>query len=109
MPHHAVFYGGARDVNGVGVQGTVHVEWYHAAPGGTRDIDENNNGILDVWAGECGIDDKSISLETAAALLGWPVGGFIQRGRQKAAQDEDELDEELERLIARRRRGSDDA
>src|SRR3546814_5394279 len=87
-PTHAVVSFGAHDMNCVGALGTVTVAQYHAAPEGPRDIDENNSVILDLWAGEGVIDDKSISLETAAALLGWPVEGFIQRGRQKARSEE---------------------
>lgn len=80
-----------HDLNGFVCLGTITEQQFLDAPKGERDIDENHSLILDLWHDGGTIDDKSISLSTAASLLGWSESDLIQRGRQKYAQFLDDL------------------
>lgn len=87
---HAVVTLVIRDMDGFAPLGKITVAQYEAAPEGPRDVDANHGLVLDLWSREGHFDDKWVSLETAAGLLGWPADTLIQRGRQILAQINDE-------------------
>ncbi len=98
---HARVTFAAHDMNAFAHLGDITVEQWQAAPEGPQDADAYNSVILDLMQDEDTMrDEKFVTVETAAELLGWPAAEFIQRGRQAVAQV---LDEERAMLRARYR------
>lgn len=98
---HAIVTFCAHDIGPAGnfaPLGRATVGQYYDAPEGPSEIDANNSIILDLMSDDFTIiNDKHIDVETAAALLGWPVAGFVPRARQALAQHVDELEEMIQR------------
>ena len=91
----------AHDMNAFAELGRITVEQWLDAPAGPQDLDDYNSVMLDLMRDEWTIEDeKFVSAETVAVLLGWPVAEVTQRGRQAGAQG---LDEDREYLASRRR------
>jgi hypothetical protein len=86
----------AHDMNAFAELGRITVDQWHAATAEPQNLDYDNSVILDLMQDEWTIaDEKFVSAETVAALLGWPVAEVTQRGRQAVAR---QLDEEREYL-----------
>ena len=89
----------AHDMNAFAELGRITVDQWHAATAGPQNLDADNSVMLDLMQDEWTIaDEKFVTAETVAALLGWPVAEVTQRGRQAVAQ---QLDEDGEYLAAR--------
>lgn len=91
----------AHDMNAFAELGRITVEQWRDAPEGPQNLDSYNSVMLDLMIEEWSMtNEKFVTAETAAALLGWPVAEVIQRGRQAVAR---QLDEDREYLASRRR------
>lgn len=99
---HAIVTGAIHDMNGFAPLGMITVEQYSDA----ESVPDRNQTddfclLLDLWDGADMIDNKHVSGETVAALLGLDVNEIEQRARQKLAEIND-LDAEHSRSLAAR-------
>lgn len=91
----------AHDMNAFAELGRIAVDQYRLAPAGPQNVTPDNSIMLDLMRDEWTIaDEKFITAETAAALIGCPVEEVIPRGRQAVARG---LDEDREYLRSRRK------
>ncbi len=82
---------GIHDMNGFADLGKISVEQYEAAETFGWPDGEEVTYILDLYEGEHSIiDDKTVSRETAAALIGADLATIDQKARQMLAEINDE-------------------
>lgn len=88
-----------HEQNGFAGLGRITEAQFRAAPVGPDDPNADHAFILDLWESDVVgwdvgvVDDKIVTKETAAAVLGWPVAEIVQRGRQAVAAAGDEFRE----------------
>ncbi len=80
---YAVVTVACHDMNGFANLGRITIEQYHAAPAGPQDVDEHHSITLDRWDKSGHVDDKFVSVETAAELLGIGTQAVIPFGRAR--------------------------
>ena len=95
-PTHAIVTAAIHDMNGFAELGQITVAEYETAEEGP-DLNETADicYLLDLHARYDTEDNKHVTVETVASLIGWPVEEIAQRARQRLAQINDEDEEYL--------------